>query len=442
MEGYEKLLEEKSENPEDSAGTDGAGAASLDLESVFGTLPCGIASFDLASGTLDTCNDMFARILGHSEPAVLAKAHPMIENLFVPEFRETCRAMMDKLRNKLMSTVEAFGVIPEMPDGSEPHCTLMLKSTVEGGREVVLALLSDFSGEYAESASYNDLKAIIGNMPGGMIKFNADDYRIDFVSDAFRELTGYTGEEALLKYDGRFDKMIFREDREYTLASMAEQLNMYNEAVCDHRIDVSGGGMQWFTTTIRLTRDGAGNRWCYAILNKKSDIPERRISGYNTHIDHLTHLLDKSAFEAAATEKLKENGENNVLITLDLDNFSLVNENYGHKHCDELLRVVADFLCKEFRERDVIARIGSDEFAVLVTNASQPESVFERMNGICKRMIAQIGVSCSMGVAISSAECHDYETLFSRAMRAMREVKKSRKNGCALFGAESDRASV
>ena len=438
---YEKLMTDKDARFGGAGGeTEGAvsGAIALNLENVFGTLPCGIASFDLKNGTLEASNDMFARIVGYSEPSELVQAHPLIENLFVPEFRATCREMMEKLRSKLMSTVEAFGVVPETPDGGESRCTLMLRSTVVSGREVVMALLSDFSEEYAESASYNDLKAIIGNMPGGMIKFNADDYRVDFVSDSFSELTGYTGEETLLKYDGRFDRMIYREDREYTLAAMAEQLNMYGEAVCDHRIELADGTIQWFTATIRLTRDGAGNRWCYAMLHKKSDIPERQLSNYNTHIDNLTHLLDKSAFEATATERLMEGCESSVLITLDLDNFSLVNENYGHKHCDELLKVVADFLRKEFRERDVIARIGSDEFAVLVTNASQPESVFERMNGICKRMIAQIGVSCSMGVAIGGKESTDFETLFTHAMRAMREVKKTRKNGCALYGGESD----
>lgn len=413
-------------------------ASSRIIESAFRGFPCGLASFEMESGVLHSCNDTFAGILGYETPKLLIDAQPIIENLFAPEFHDTCRSMMQKLGNKIMSTVEAFGVAAETAGGSETRCTLMLKRVQLDGAERIVALLSNIAGENAEFGSYNDLKAIIGGMPGELVKFRADNHQIDFLSENISSLNGCGVKDTLLKCDGCFDKMIFLEDREYTIVSMLEQLNMYGEALCDFRIELQDGGSRWLSAVIHLTRDKDGTRWCYAVLNSKSDICERQASGYNTHIDHLTRLLDKTAFEAAASERLKEGGKDNVMITLDLDNFALVNENYGHKHCDELLRVIADFLRREFRERDLIARIGSDEFAILVTRVTQPESVLERMNGICKRMIAQIGVSCSMGVAAESAECSDYETLLDRAMRAMRQVKKTQKNGCAVYTGEND----
>lgn len=437
IESYERLML-SSISKEPPVNLPAGSVSELNLESVFGSLPCGVACFDAGDGCLDTCNERFSHILGCSHCSELIQARPLMENLFIPEFRSTCRDMQEKLRTKAMTSVEAFGVIPETKDGSEPLCTFMLKSVELGGKNVILALLSEFTEDYAVSPGYSDLKAVVGKMPGGIVKFSADDYHIDFVSNSFSDLTGYSGDEAVEKFEGRFDKLIFRADREYTLSSMAEQLNSDSEALCEHRIELADGALDWFFSDIRLTKDGAGNRWCYAVINKRGDDSTHIHHNYHTHIDHLTGLLDNKAFETAAEERLAEAGENCVLITLDLDNFSLVNENFGHKHCDELLRAVAEFLRKEFRGDDIIARIGSDEFAVLVYNTSQPSGVFPRMSGICKRMIAQIGVSCSMGVAVGSAECTGYEALFSQAVRAMREVKSTRKNGCALYGGESD----
>ncbi len=435
---FSKILAERyaAEHGSVSEAEESIGCMEQNLEGALGILPCGLARFDLSAGRLISCNEIFARILGYKEPKELCSANPAIESLFDVQFREICSDMMDKLRSGAMSTAEAFGVLPESRNGGRSQCTLLLKSTKIGGRDVVFALLSDFTEEYAESASYNDLKAIISNLPGGLIKFNADDYQIDFVSDSFSELTGYTGEEIILRYAGRFDKMLFGGDREYTLVHMAEQLNMYGEAVCDHRLELLDGKTRWFTTIIRLIRDGAGNRWCYAVVKDKTDQTMGQLNSMNTNIDSLTQLLNKTAFEKLAAERLASECENCALIMLDLDNFFLVNENYGHKHCDELLRVLADFLRSEFRENDIIARFGSDEFAVLITSLTRPEGVFERMNSICKRMIAQIGVSCSMGVALGSQECSAYEVLFSQAVRAMREVKKKSKNGCVIYGEE------
>ena len=158
------------------------------------------------------------------------------------------------------------------------------------------------------------------------------------------------------------------------------------------------------------------------------------VDAQGRQLDALTRLLHLSTFAEAAQKRLDECPDGNTLLVLNLDNFALVNENYGQKHCDDLLRSVAAFLHREFREDELISRVGSDEFAVFVSDGMPCESVCERMNGVCKRMIAQIGVSCSMGIALSEHLCAEFDVLYSNAVQAMREVKKTRKNGCAVYG--------
>jgi diguanylate cyclase (GGDEF)-like protein len=96
-----------------------------------------------------------------------------------------------------------------------------------------------------------------------------------------------------------------------------------------------------------------------------------------------------------------------------------------------LIRSVADVLRSAFREHDTIARIGGDEFAVLITSPSQEdaEDLVERAH----QRLADKGISASLGSASASSAAPDFDTnaLLERADAAMYEAKMIRKNGMA-----------
>lgn len=87
--------------------------------------------------------------------------------------------------------------------------------------------------------------------------------------------------------------------------------------------------------------------------------------------DELTGLLNRRGFTEAVTRALgnaKRHDEQGLLVAIDLDGFKPINDTFGHAAGDAMLKHVADFLSKRVRTTDYLARVGGDEFAILMVN--------------------------------------------------------------------------
>jgi diguanylate cyclase (GGDEF)-like protein len=105
-----------------------------------------------------------------------------------------------------------------------------------------------------------------------------------------------------------------------------------------------------------------------------------RISDLESRIDvdPLTETLNRRGFERELKRSLayvKRYGANATLIYLDLDEFKPVNDRHGHAAGDAVLRAIAASLLREVRTSDVVARIGGDEFVVLLWNVTDADAV-------------------------------------------------------------------
>jgi diguanylate cyclase (GGDEF)-like protein len=148
--------------------------------------------------------------------------------------------------------------------------------------------------------------------------------------------------------------------------------------------------------------------------------------------DELTGLANQRGLYEVIRElpgQLRKNELDLTVVYVDLDDLKSVNDRYGHAAGDELIRSVSDVLRAAFREQDTIARVGGDEFAVLITSASQEDarSLVQRAH----QRLADKGISASIGSASGSSTAPDFDTsvLLERADAAMYEAKMIRKNG-------------
>jgi diguanylate cyclase (GGDEF)-like protein len=94
-------------------------------------------------------------------------------------------------------------------------------------------------------------------------------------------------------------------------------------------------------------------------------------------VDPLTETLNRRGFERELTRSLayvKRYGANATLIYLDLDDFKPVNDRHGHAAGDAVLKAIAAKLALEVRASDVVARIGGDEFVVLLWNMTDADA--------------------------------------------------------------------
>lgn len=131
---------------------------------------------------------------------------------------------------------------------------------------------------------------------------------------------------------------------------------------------------------------------------------EQRMQYFSTH-DALTGLYNRSFFETTLTAMQRDRDYPLSVLMMDVDGLKRVNDQWGHAMGDELLKRVGDVMSKALRGEDIIARIGGDEFVVLMpgTDSSAGEMVIQRIRQAIQKHNAshldQPHLSLSLGIA-------------------------------------------
>ncbi|KJV24791.1 hypothetical protein VI06_21060 [Aquitalea magnusonii] len=156
------------------------------------------------------------------------------------------------------------------------------------------------------------------------------------------------------------------------------------------------------------------------------------------HYDALTGLptlrMAMAVLESAISRG-QRNGKLVGLLFIDLDGFKSVNDNWGHQTGDALLKVVASTIQASIRGSDLAARIGGDEFIVLLEGANKLEELSEvgykilrALSGTFSINNLQVQVSASIGLAVSPLHSTDANSLIKLADQAMYQAKHNGKN--------------
>jgi len=128
--------------------------------------------------------------------------------------------------------------------------------------------------------------------------------------------------------------------------------------------------------------------------------------------DPLTGLANRRTFELALARELDRvarSGEPALLLTLDIDHFKRVNDSHGHSAGDHVIRAVATALLDSVRPMDLVARVGGEEFSIILPNCPSPfgETVAERVrrrvegNPVAISPTQQLRVTVSIGGAFA-----------------------------------------
>lgn len=189
-----------------------------------------------------------------------------------------------------------------------------------------------------------------------------------------------------------------------------------------------------------------------ASLATVTDITARKAAedrlAYLAHHDSLTHLPNRELFfdrlRLALAQARRANGLL-ALLYVDLDGFKAVNDTLGHEAGDRLLCAVAGRLRVLLRESDTLARIGGDEFTVILSNLEDKESAQLVAEKILAALVIPVDVGdahakigASIGVAMFPLDGLEEDTLIARADQAMYRVKQSGKCGVA-FATDRDK---
>jgi diguanylate cyclase (GGDEF)-like protein len=184
----------------------------------------------------------------------------------------------------------------------------------------------------------------------------------------------------------------------------------------------------WSESARRLVR-GAATETAAALERASS---QREVAASAT-TDPLTGLPNRRYFDefSALVTGRRRAGDALAVLMIDIDKFKGLNDTYGHPVGDEVLRSVARAITAAVRDHDVPARIGGEEFAVLLRNPGPTvafevgERVRQAVRDLDLRSVGVPAVSVSVGVANSTTAEEPIESLLTRADRALLRAKRT-----------------
>ncbi|MGB0859819.1 MAG: diguanylate cyclase, partial [Pseudoalteromonas spongiae] len=154
--------------------------------------------------------------------------------------------------------------------------------------------------------------------------------------------------------------------------------------------------------------------------------------------DYLTGLYNRRYFVEVAEREFKRamrSGEPFALMSLDIDHFKRINDKFGHPAGDEVLKTIAKNLIGNLRDEDVLARIGGEEFAIILphTNFEQASKVAERIRDYqSSHAIAteqdDVLAKVSIGLVMREHDDDTFDSMFKRVDKALYQAKEQGRN--------------
>lgn len=170
-------------------------------------------------------------------------------------------------------------------------------------------------------------------------------------------------------------------------------------------------------------------------------IREQEVLREQASRDSFTKLYNRGTMEQLVEKALSTARQSQcAYIALDVDNFKCINDVYGHDMGDLLIMEVSKLLKREFKHKASVARMGGDEFAVLVRDIEKREDVYakaERVLAELREMKGDMGLkiapTLSIGIAFAPEAGENFSELYHRADTALYRVKNEEKNGVAVY---------
>jgi len=190
-----------------------------------------------------------------------------------------------------------------------------------------------------------------------------------------------------------------------------------------------------------MSSEASRRRFFWKVITRLKQTNEQilKLAQHDTLTALPNRILFYDRLDQAMTRASRDKGSFAILF-IDLDDFKIVNDTLGHDAGDALLREAAKRITACVRKSDTVARMGGDEFTVIISNARTPNSV-ER---VAKKIVANLAspfdlngkfcsVSASIGIALYPVNGNTAEQLVKVADDAMYTAKSSGKN-CYRFG--------
>ena len=274
--------------------------------------------------------------------------------------------------------------------------------------------------------------------------------KIIFVNKAFEDETGFTAEEVI----GQNPRLIKSENQ--------------NQAFSKNMWETISKGITWRGEVTNKRKDGSSyveDMTITPVQNSHQEIEHyiairRNVAHrktYEEQLDHLAHhdsltgLPNRLSFSDSLEQSIKlanrSSGQLAVMF-IDLDNFKNINDTLGHNVGDELLKLVSERLKTCLRESDTLARMGGDEFTVILRdiNPGTTAQAAKRISDSLKSPIIignnEMVITTSIGISVYPTDGENAQTLVKNADTAMYKAKEHGKNSYETYSESMNAAML
>lgn len=354
-------------------------------------------------------------------------------------FKESVKARNEKLLNGEITVANAEEEIVTI-NGKSVHVEVSVILTGYKGKLAMHSIVRDISkrkkleNKLIES---EERYRIIADNSTDLIELLDINGKIVYSSPSHKKVVGQSAENLLNK---KLEQFIHSEDRSVFLESLLKATRRHKVSSLEVRLYHIEERFVWLRCEMIPIFDEESN--FEKILFVGEDITERK--KYEEKIYHmafhdsLTGLPNRRLFNDRLKQALslaKRNQTQLAIIYLDCDNFKLINDELGHDTGDEFLQSFAKKVKSCIRESDTFARIGGDEFNILlpdIQNEQELVAVAERILAHTKKPWQYQGqafhVTASIGISIYPEDAEDRDTLITKADNALYKAKASGKN--------------
>ncbi len=331
-------------------------------------------------------------------------------------------------------------------DGSEFYAVLESIGDHEGGVKIAMIDVSDRKNaedairRQADLLNLTQDTIIVRNMQDAIIFWNR----------GAEETYGWLYSEAVGKISHKLFKTRFPEALGKIMDELLKTGSWKGELVHTKR----DGSEIVVSSRCTLQRNESGEP--AAILEINTDITERKrmeeAIRFQAFHDPLTGLPNRRLFMDHLSREIshvKRKGEVLAVLFLDLDRFKPINDSLGHIVGDRILQSISDRLKDRMRESDIIARMGGDEFAIVVTNINHPEDATriadKVLSGFYEPVLLdnrEFNLSASIGISMFPQDGDVPEALIKNADIAMYKAKQRGRNNYQFFNTEMNAKSL
>jgi diguanylate cyclase (GGDEF)-like protein/PAS domain S-box-containing protein len=293
-------------------------------------------------------------------------------------------------------------------------------------------------------------RSIFENATEGIYQSTAEGRYLS-VNPALARIFGYVSPEELLSITGDVQHRVYvdsRRRREF-LRLMREDGRVVNFVSQAYRKD---GELIWISENAHPVTDESG---CVTYFEGTVvDVTETRryeqeLVRLASH-DPLTDLPNRHVLNDRLRQMLLHAQRHNSVVAVafvDLDNFKIVNDSLGHNIGDRLLMTMAKRMKSCLRESDTVARMGGDEFVLLLSGESRGEAMGSAVRRVLHAIAApcqieghELTVSCSIGISMFPRDGRDVGTLLKAADTAMYRAKEAGRNNFQFYTADMNSA--